>query len=129
MISSDKNLFFDTDENTNIGTIFAEIDGSPDIECPGLDEKKLPILPLRNMVLFPGVTLPITVGRAKSLQLVREAAKKKQHIERNVFQCIEQRFEFLVVFLGHNFGSERDISGNVRKIRRNLIEVKTLFPL
>ena len=38
MISSDKNIFFDTDENTNIGTIFAEIDGSPDIECPGLDE-------------------------------------------------------------------------------------------
>ena len=80
MISSDKNIFFDTDENTNIGTIFAEIDGSPDIECPGLDEKKLPILPLRNMVLFPGVTLPITVGRSKSLQLVREAAKKKQLI-------------------------------------------------
>ena len=79
MISSDKNIFFDTDENTNIGTIFAEIDGSPDIECPGLDEKKLPILPLRNMVLFPGVTLPITVGRSKSLQLVREAAKKKQY--------------------------------------------------
>lgn len=32
------------------------------------------------MVLFPGVTLPITVGRSKSLQLVREAAKKKQLI-------------------------------------------------
>ena len=80
MLSSDNNLFFDTDENASFGTIFAEIDGSPDIECPGLDEKKLPILPLRNMVLFPGVTLPITVGRAKSLQLVREAVKKKQLI-------------------------------------------------
>ena len=52
-----------------------------------------------------------------------------QHIERNVFQCIEQCFEFLVVFLGHDFGLERDISGNVRKIGRNLIKVKTLFPL
>ena len=36
----------------------------------------LPVLPLRNMVLFPGVFLPITVGRKASLKLVREAEKK-----------------------------------------------------
>ncbi|PEN14097.1 endopeptidase La [Longibacter salinarum] len=34
---------------------------------------ELPILVLRNTVLFPGVVLPITVGRDASLQLVREA--------------------------------------------------------
>ena len=33
----------------------------------------LPILPLRNMVLYPGVLLPVTVARSKSLKLVREA--------------------------------------------------------
>ncbi|MDP4239127.1 MAG: endopeptidase La [Bacteroidota bacterium] len=33
----------------------------------------LPILPLRNMVLFPGVLLPVTVARSKSLKLVRAA--------------------------------------------------------
>jgi ATP-dependent Lon protease len=33
----------------------------------------LPILPLRNTVLFPGVVMPITVGRQKSLKLIREA--------------------------------------------------------
>ncbi|MFV0555007.1 MAG: endopeptidase La [Mangrovibacterium sp.] len=33
----------------------------------------LPILSLRNAVLFPGVVLPITVGRKKSLDLVKEA--------------------------------------------------------
>lgn len=33
----------------------------------------VPILPLRNTVLFPGVILPITVGREKSLKLVDEA--------------------------------------------------------
>ncbi len=40
----------------------------------------LPILPLRNMVLFPGVFLPITVGRKSSLRLVREAEKKRSDI-------------------------------------------------
>ena len=35
----------------------------------------LPVLPLRNMVLFPGVFLPITVGRKASLKLVREAER------------------------------------------------------
>ena len=35
----------------------------------------LPILPLRNMVLFPGVVIPITVGRDKSINLIREAYK------------------------------------------------------
>ncbi len=32
----------------------------------------LPILPLRNTVLFPGVVLPITVGREASLELIRD---------------------------------------------------------
>lgn len=32
----------------------------------------LPILPLRNTVLFPGVVFPITVGREKSLRLIRD---------------------------------------------------------
>ncbi len=33
----------------------------------------LPILPLRNTVLFPGVVIPITAGRDKSIQLIKEA--------------------------------------------------------
>ncbi|HLP04365.1 MAG TPA: endopeptidase La [Paludibacter sp.] len=33
----------------------------------------LPILPLRNMVLYPGVLLPVAVARSKSLKLVRNA--------------------------------------------------------
>ena len=35
----------------------------------------LPILPLRNNVLFPGVVIPITVGRDKSIRLIQEANK------------------------------------------------------
>ena len=40
----------------------------------------LPVLPLRNMVLFPGVFMPISVGRKSSLKLVREAEKKNAYI-------------------------------------------------
>ncbi|MEL0010613.1 MAG: LON peptidase substrate-binding domain-containing protein [Bacteroidota bacterium] len=35
--------------------------------------EQLPILPLKNTVLFPGVVVPITVGRDRSLRLVKEA--------------------------------------------------------
>lgn len=47
------------------------------------DEKlpeQLPILPLRNTVLFPGVVIPITVGRDKSIKLVRDAYKSDKII-------------------------------------------------
>ncbi|PQJ82998.1 endopeptidase La [Polaribacter glomeratus] len=37
--------------------------------------KTLPILPLRNTVLFPGVVIPITAGRDKSIQLIKDANK------------------------------------------------------
>ncbi|MFB6318108.1 endopeptidase La [Saccharicrinis sp. FJH54] len=40
----------------------------------------LPILPLRNMVLFPGVVMPVSVGRKKSLRLVREAFNNGTYI-------------------------------------------------
>jgi ATP-dependent Lon protease len=41
---------------------------------------ELPILPLRNNVLFPGVVIPITVGRDKSIKLIQEANKKNKII-------------------------------------------------
>jgi ATP-dependent Lon protease len=40
----------------------------------------IPILPLRNTVLFPGVIIPITVGRDKSMKLVRDIYHKTKII-------------------------------------------------
>ena len=49
----------------------SEGDNGQEIEVP--DE--LPLLPLRNTVLFPGVVLPITVGRDKSIKAVNDSYK------------------------------------------------------
>jgi ATP-dependent Lon protease len=42
--------------------------------------EELPIMPLRNTVLFPGVVIPITVGRDKSIKLIQEANKGNKTI-------------------------------------------------
>ena len=43
-------------------------------------DKEVPVLALRNMVMFPHVVMPITIGRSSSLKLVNAAYKKKQPI-------------------------------------------------
>src|SRR5690606_6992693 len=43
-----------------------------DLQKSGIPEE-LPILPIKNTVLFPGVVLPITIGRQSSIKLVRKA--------------------------------------------------------
>ena len=40
----------------------------------------VPLLPIKNTVLFPGVVIPITVGRDKSIQLIKDANKSKNPI-------------------------------------------------
>ena len=42
--------------------------------------ESLPILPLKNTVLFPGVVIPITVGRDRSLELVKQAYESDKTI-------------------------------------------------
>lgn len=68
---------FDTDftddmiSDSEVFPIISLDERSHDIKLdPG---KAIPILPLRNMVIFPGVLLPVSVARPKSLKLVRQA--------------------------------------------------------
>ena len=58
-------------------TEFIPLLSSEDEETMNTEEvpEVLPILPLRNTVLFPGVVIPITVGRDKSIKLIREYYK------------------------------------------------------
>ena len=90
--------FFSVIDNLSLQDIESEADLIPLLTTE--DEEALenealpeivPILPLRNTVLFPGVVIPITAGRDKSIQLIKDAnsadkiigvvAQKNQSIE------------------------------------------------
>ena len=83
MINFNKDFDMNSDEGSaRIMPIFAEIKGEvgSDEAIQSLDGQEVPILALRNMVLFPGVTLPIAVGRTKSLNLINEIQKSRKPI-------------------------------------------------
>lgn len=79
------------DDINSGGEFIPLISEEEEFDFEGQVPEILPILPLRNTVLFPGVILPITVGRDKSLKLIEEAnkgdkiigtvAQKEAHIE------------------------------------------------
>ena len=72
--------YFNQEEEVAFVPIITDAEGGLDLECPDVDEENLPILPLRNMTLFPGITLPVLVGRRTSLALVKEAFNNKKYI-------------------------------------------------
>ena len=65
----------DTDERESAFSLIADFDGNEEQLFEGQIDKCLPILPLRNMVLFPGVVLPVAIGRKSSLRLIDKASK------------------------------------------------------
>lgn len=72
----------DLDDNIGIVVpILTECDVDEDF-TEGIEKlgNEIPILPLRNMVLFPGVAMPVMVGRPKSMRLIKEAVHKKSFI-------------------------------------------------
>lgn len=51
----------------------------------------IPILPLRNMVLFPSMTMPVSIGREKSMRLIKDA--EEGHSAIAVFCQIDSHIE------------------------------------
>ena len=64
--------------DNNAFSLIADFEGNDEqmFEVNVKSGETLPVLPLRNMVLFPGVFMPVTVGRKSSLKLIRDAEKK-----------------------------------------------------
>ncbi|MDL2304420.1 endopeptidase La [Bacteroides sp. OttesenSCG-928-D19] len=80
-----RNKYFaaDFEENdNNTFSLIADFDGNEEQseEMKFNTEETIPVLPLRNMVLYPGVFLPVSVGRKSSLKLIKEAEKNKSFL-------------------------------------------------
>jgi ATP-dependent Lon protease len=69
------------DSNNNQSfSLIADIDGDLKDVLASDTPEEIPILPVRNLVLFPGVVSPILIGRESSMKLVKRAERQKQII-------------------------------------------------
>ena len=68
-------------DNTNAVSFISDlkVGGDDDLLNAQIPEE-IPILPLRNMILFPTTVLPISVGRESSLQLIRELETSRGYV-------------------------------------------------
>ena len=76
------------------------------------DLQVLPALPLKNTILFPGLLLPLSVGRESSLQAVQAALKTE---EKEIILIAQMTLEHLqsIICIGRSprplFSNKRDI--------------------
>jgi ATP-dependent Lon protease len=68
-------LFFREEDDVDFMPIIPLNEGEGEHDKDAVYPNEIPILPLRNTVLFPGVVIPITVGRDKSIKAVNDAWK------------------------------------------------------
>src|SRR3954453_1667153 len=71
----EKNFFLKPEDDTDFIPIIPINENENESDKITSVPDNLPVLPLRNTVLFPGVVLPITVGRDKSIKAVQDAYK------------------------------------------------------
>lgn len=68
------------EEEGTTGIISISGDADESYKFEESDGENLPIVPLRNMVLFPGVIMPVALGRKKSLNAIKFCHKKNTPI-------------------------------------------------
>ncbi|MBQ8520975.1 MAG: LON peptidase substrate-binding domain-containing protein, partial [Bacteroides sp.] len=73
-----EDIFLNSDNGESI-SLMAEIQVDPE-EIQVDFSKEIPVLPLRNIAMFPMVVMPVTIGRTSTLKLVNGAYKRNQPI-------------------------------------------------
>ena len=68
------------DESNPAFSMIADFDGNENGLFDSQMDEVVPVLPLRNMVLFPTVVMPVTVGRKSSLKLIQNASAESKQI-------------------------------------------------
>jgi ATP-dependent Lon protease len=71
-----------------------------DTDTPELPRDVVPLVPMRNVVLFPHVMMPITVGREKSIAAVQHAMQAGVQFEAGAAVL----FPFFVLAAVHQLG-------------------------
>ncbi|HNB80908.1 MAG TPA: endopeptidase La, partial [Chitinophagaceae bacterium] len=79
-MQQNRQIFANTEDDLDIMPIVPLTEEELSEEDKKLLPEELIILPLRNMVLYPNVVIPITVSREKSIKALQEAEKLGKHI-------------------------------------------------
>lgn len=82
MTRKKENIFVENDNDTGKSiSVIAELENNDKYKIGKEEtERVMPILPLRNMILFPSSILTVSVGRTSSLKLVNSISKSKEII-------------------------------------------------
>lgn len=67
-------------EGTTIMPLFGDTGMDLALNNEKMNLEEIPVIALRELVMFPGMTMPISVGRSKSIQVIKVAEKSKCYI-------------------------------------------------